>query len=107
MFSWRYFSYRYIRNMPRPTKPRNKVKVPVSAGVLPNIVEEIDRMSLQLDRSRSFLIEKLLIRGLAAYERDGLLDEPEIAAARSQLNGVEKERPKSLKRGGERGRAVG
>lgn len=56
----------------------SKIKVPYSIGIEGELAQELDSILSQLDRrSRSWLAEKLLRRGLAALKRDGLFDEPE------------------------------
>jgi len=50
-------------------------RVPVSAAVLPEIADRLESLAKSLSRSRSQICEKLLVRGLAAYDRDHSLDE--------------------------------
>lgn len=52
--------------------------------VLPTLDQEMDVEAKRLDRSKSWLVEKIIQRGLAAYRRDGLLAEPEPAQAQHQ-----------------------
>lgn len=59
--------------MPRPKKKPGEVRVSMGAAVLPEIDAEIEAISVIEDRSKSSVIEKLLLRGLAAYNRDGKL----------------------------------
>lgn len=63
--------------MPRPKKNQESKKVTVGAIVLPATEAEIDRLALRYDRARGWIADKLIVRGLAAYRRDDLLDEPE------------------------------
>jgi hypothetical protein len=98
--------------MGRPKRPVEEVMVDIPCKVLPETAEIIELLSKQEERSKSFIARKLITRGLAAYERDGSLDEPEIAAARAQLttDGMKGQevRPKSLHaRGGAKRRAAG
>lgn len=60
--------------MPRTRKEETRVSV--SAAVMPNIESEILAIAALEDRSKSKIVEKLLKRGIAAYNRDGSLDEP-------------------------------
>lgn len=60
----------------KPTKSKNEIKIPFSIGIAPDLAAEIDSLTKPLDRSRSWIAEKLLLRGLAAFKRDGLLTEP-------------------------------
>lgn len=59
--------------MARPTK--DKQRVPVSGSVLPEIATELEAIAIKEDRTKSQIIEKLLLRGLAAYNQDGYLSE--------------------------------
>lgn len=43
---------------------------------MPDVFQEIEAIAIREDRSRSKVLEKLILRGLAAYRRDGRLDEP-------------------------------
>lgn len=63
--------------MPRPKKLPNQIRVSLGAAVLPEIDKEIETIAIADDRSKSSVIEKLLLRGLAAYRRDGKLTEVE------------------------------
>lgn len=71
--------------MARPKKKEEMVRLPASTNLLPATLEVLDRLSLQLDRSRSYLIEKFTLRGFAAYQRDGLLDEPAATVAQGEM----------------------
>lgn len=62
--------------MPRPKKDIKTVRVTLSASVLPEIDSQVKVLAITNDRSNSWIVEKLILRGLAAYKRDGLLDEP-------------------------------
>jgi hypothetical protein len=66
--------------MGRPKKEPGEVLVEVPCKVPPAVADWIERMHSALDRSRSQLARKLLIRGIAAYLRDGKLDENEEEA---------------------------
>lgn len=66
--------------MPRPKKNAVEKKVTVGAIVLPITEEQVDRLAQKFDRSRGYIADKLIVRGLAAFNRDGQLDEP-IGAA--------------------------
>lgn len=61
--------------MARPKKVSGEVRVPVSAALLPNVVQDLDSIASRTDRSRSQVVEKLILRGLAAYNKDKLLDD--------------------------------
>ena len=63
----------------RPKKEPDEVRESVTAAVLPEIVSMLDEIKFTEDRTRSYLIEKFLLRGIAAYKRDGLLNEPQEA----------------------------
>jgi len=65
--------------MPRPKKDIKTVRVTLSASVLPEIDSQVKVLAITNDRSNSWIVEKLILRGLAAYKRDGLLDEPPSA----------------------------
>lgn len=61
-------------------RPKNEstdeVRVPTTATILPWIVEELERIAIREDRTRSAVIERILIRGIVAYQKDGKLTEP-------------------------------
>lgn len=59
--------------MPRPKKKTDQVRIPLGAAVLPEIDSEIQSIASAQERSKSSVIEKLLLRGLAAYREDGRL----------------------------------
>ena len=63
--------------MGRPKKKTTEVREPVTAALLPIIVTELNSVAEEKDRTRSYVIEKLLMRGIFAYQRDGLLEEPQ------------------------------
>ena len=67
--------------MGRPKKEPGEILVEVPCKVPSAVADLITEAALATDRSRSQIARKLLIRGLAAYERDGLLDEVEIVMA--------------------------
>ncbi len=64
----------------RPKKSASEMLVEVPCKVPPAVAEAIEEMAVVTDRSRSQIARKLVMRGLAAYRRDGLLDEPEEAS---------------------------
>lgn len=79
--------------MGRPAKEPKEKLTEVPCKVSYDVAEEIARLAEELDRSRSQIARKLISRGLAAYRRDGSLDEPifrEIAGGRkkSQINRI-------------------
>jgi hypothetical protein len=57
--------------MPRPKKDIKTVRVTLSASVLPEIDSQVKVLAITNDRSNSWIVEKLILRGLAAYKRDG------------------------------------
>jgi hypothetical protein len=61
--------------MRRRKDPSEKL-VTVGALVHPTTEAAIDKIALQNERARGWIANKLILRGLAAYLRDGLLDEP-------------------------------
>lgn len=60
--------------MGRPKRPVEEIMVNVPLKVLPEIEEEIDGIARSLERSKSFISRKLLMRGLLAYRLDGNLE---------------------------------
>ena len=60
----------------RPKKEPDEVRESVTAALLPEIVSMLEEIKDIEDRTRSYLVEKFIARGLAAYKRDGLLNEP-------------------------------
>lgn len=69
--------------MGRPTKEPGEKLVEVPCKVSPEVAEAIDQIARRTDRYRSQIARKLIHRGLAAYKRDGNLDEPSEAPPRS------------------------
>lgn len=63
----------------RPKKDPDEVRESVTAALLPEIVSTLEEIKNLEDRTRSYLVEKFIIRGIAAYKRDGLLNEPQEA----------------------------
>lgn len=63
----------------RPRKKPSEILLEVPCKVPPVVAEAIEEMANSTDRSRSQITRKLILRGLAAFRRDGLLDEPEEA----------------------------
>lgn len=64
--------------MGRPKKGPKELLVEIPCKVPPADAEEIERISLRTDRSKSQVARKLIARGLAAYRRDAKLDEGEL-----------------------------
>lgn len=62
--------------MGRPKRPIESLMVDVPLKVLPETAKEIEALAIRLERSKSFISRKLVLRGLAAYLRDGSLDDP-------------------------------
>lgn len=67
--------------MARPKKDESEIVVTLSASVLPEIADEVVSTAANLERSKSWLAGKLLLRGWLAYKKDGKLadDEPKQA----------------------------
>lgn len=59
--------------MPRPKKDSSEVKMTLGVSVLPDVEAEIQAIASKEDRTKSWVGEKLLLRGLAAYREDGRL----------------------------------
>jgi len=62
--------------MGRPRKPPGETLIELPCKVPPEVAEEIGHIARVTDRPRSQIARKLIARGLAAYRRDGKLDEP-------------------------------
>ena len=62
--------------MGRPRKPEGESLVEVPCKVPPAVAEAIAEIARTTDRYRSQIARKMIARGLAAYRRDGKLDEP-------------------------------
>lgn len=62
--------------MGRPAKGPKEKLIEVPCKVAPDVEAEIARLAIETDRSHSQIARKLISRGLAAYKRDGSLDEP-------------------------------
>ena len=69
---------------------RPEIKLPIDdrafnvniGSSVPNTVfDEIECIASQSHRGRADVIRRLLLRGMAAYQRDGQLDEPRSHAA--------------------------
>lgn len=52
-----------------------KTRVQANAAVLPEVYDQVEAIAIKEDRSRSKVLEKLIQRGLAAYRKDGKLDD--------------------------------
>jgi hypothetical protein len=61
----------------RPKKEPGEALVEVPCKVPLEVADEIARLSTVMDRSRSQIARKFIMRGLADYKRDGLLEDPE------------------------------
>jgi hypothetical protein len=68
----------YRVSMGRPAKEPKEKLTELPCKVSLEVAEEIARIAESLDRSRSQIARKLISRGLAAYMRDGSLDEPPV-----------------------------
>jgi SOS-response transcriptional repressor LexA len=66
----------FLMAMGRPKKA-NGALVSVTASIDPTIEREIDHLATCEERSRSYVVSKLLTRGYLAYKRDGKLNESE------------------------------
>ena len=62
--------------MPRPRKTEREKKQDISIKADPALVARVESLAAALDMPISLIGRKFVARGLAAYERDGLLDEP-------------------------------
>jgi hypothetical protein len=78
--------------MARPKKKENEVKVGLTAMVIPDVEKEVDVLAKRLERSKSFIAGKLLMRGLQAFRKDGKFDEDEDV-----LTSVEKDESAEVK----------
>lgn len=56
------------------TSPESKLEN-LPCRVHPDTISEIEVIAGRLERPVSFMARKFILRGLAAYRRDGLLDE--------------------------------
>jgi hypothetical protein len=63
--------------MARPKKPESEVFENLTSRVAPAHAREISSLAATYDRSMSWVARKLLLRGLAAFRRDGSFDEDE------------------------------
>jgi hypothetical protein len=59
----------------RPKKPESEVFENLSLRVAPDVAREVSSLATTYDRSLSWVARKLLLRGLAAFRRDGRFDE--------------------------------
>lgn len=62
----------------RPKKKPSEMLVEVPCKVPSPVAKTIEELAVATDRSRSQIARKLITRGLAAYRRDGLLDDVEV-----------------------------
>ena len=60
----------------RQKKKPGEILVEVPCKVPEAVADMIEMLATNMDRSKSQIARKFLLRGLAAYKRDGLLDEP-------------------------------
>lgn len=63
--------------MARPRKDPSKVGITANALLLPDFLEKLDGEATKRRLTRSQFLAALIERGYAAYQRDGLLFEPE------------------------------
>lgn len=63
--------------MARPKKPTTDVRVNACTMLLPEVLEQVDRIAFQTHRSRSQVIGMFFARGYAAFQRDGSLKDPD------------------------------
>lgn len=68
----------YTSKVGRKKKSPDELMINLSAKVSPEFFREVETVAIENDRMMSYIGRKLLARGLAAYKRDGLLDEPEV-----------------------------
>lgn len=59
--------------MARPKKDEDEVVVTLSASVLPGVAAKIKVTADEMERSKSWLAGKLLVRGWRAFQKDGQL----------------------------------
>lgn len=65
-------------------------RIPLTATLLPCIVEELEGVAKTEDRTRSAVVERLLLRGIAAYKRDGqLVEKPAAAPTESGMDNLQ------------------
>jgi hypothetical protein len=70
--------------------PRKKVKQEgelldtLGVKLSPELVREIEEIGAELDRSKSWVGRKLILRGLSAYRRDGRFEEERAKQAGSK-----------------------
>lgn len=64
--------------MGRLKKNESEVKVTLGMSVLPIIEDEIVTMANIHDRTKSWVAEKMLLRGLVAYRKDGKFTDEEL-----------------------------
>ena len=60
----------YKKPVGRPKKKPSEMLVEVPCKVPSPVAELIEALAVTMDRSRSQVARKLLLRGLAAYKRD-------------------------------------
>ena len=72
----------YIGSMPRKAAPGEKRSEMLTAKVPPSVKDAILRIVREDDRTESYVALALVVRGLAAYARDGKLTEPEGGSVR-------------------------
>lgn len=63
--------------MPRPRKSEKEKKQDISIKADPSLVADVENIAVALDLPISLVGRKLIARGLAAYLRDGQLNEPD------------------------------
>lgn len=63
--------------MGRSKKDPKEALIDIPCKISPAVADEIYDIAETTDRSRSQVARKLITRGLAAYKRDGLFDDPE------------------------------
>jgi len=74
--------------MGRPAKEPGEKLVEVPCKVSPEVAELIADIARDTDRYRGQIARKLIYRGLAAYLRDGSLEEPKSANIKSIVKNI-------------------
>lgn len=76
--------------MGRPRKPENAIMVDMPCKVLPVHAAEIEAIAARTHRSKGAVARLLLLRGLAAYNKDRVLVEEEANHDASPAQNVPK-----------------
>jgi hypothetical protein len=86
--------------MPRPRKDSSEVLITLGVSVLPSVDEEIQAIADDKERTKSWVAGRLLLRGLAAFRKDGklIVDESPKRSKRTMSGKSRKPSPAAIRK---------